>query len=301
MKKIIESIIRHEKGIEMTVAVLVVVLIVGYGEYRRYTLVSEINSKLDSTTTALEVKISAVQKAFLDVQSQNASLSNAVQAEVQNRSVLTEQAGKISDAAATLDKLSKIDPQLLQKYSKVYFLNENYIPANLTLVNQNFLHKKSSDLKINSQIDPFLQNLLDAQQKAGLSLRVISAYRSFGTQAVLKSSYSVTYGAGTANSFSADQGYSEHQLGTALDFTNPTVGDSFEDFEKTPEYGWLIRNAHQYGFVLSYPKNNTYYQYEPWHWRFVGVDLATKIYREGKNFYDMDQRTLSDYLAVLFN
>ena len=301
MKKIIENITRHEKGLEIGVAVLVVILIVGYGEYRRYTLVNEVNSKLDSATVALEVKISAVQKAFLDVQSQNASLSNAVQAEVQNRSVLTEQAGKISDAAATLDKLSKTDSQLLQKYSKVYFLNENYIPANLTLINQNFLHNKRSDLKINSQIASFLQNLLDAQQKAGLSLRVISAYRSFGTQAILKSSYTVTYGAGTANSFSADQGYSEHQLGTALDFTNPTVGDSFEDFEKTPEYDWLIRNAHQYGFVLSYPKNNTYYQYEPWHWRFVGVDLATKIYREGKNFYDIDQRTLNDYLTVLFD
>jgi D-alanyl-D-alanine carboxypeptidase len=87
----------------------------------------------------------------------------------------------------------------------------------------------------------------------------------------LKSQYRVTYGAGTANSFSADQGYSEHQLGTTVDFTTPKVGGTLTGFDKTDSYKWLQNNAYKYGFILSYPSSNGYYIFEPWHWRFVGL------------------------------
>ena len=96
-------------------------------------------------------------------------------------------------------------------------MNENYKPANLTTLDPSYLYDKSSGLQINTQISSYLMHLFQDERQAGLNLLIISAYRSFGTQA-LKSSYTVTYGAGTANAFSADQGYSEHQLGTALDF-----------------------------------------------------------------------------------
>jgi D-alanyl-D-alanine carboxypeptidase len=118
---------------------------------------------------------------------------------------------------------------------------------------------------------------------------------------LLKSTYSVTYGAGTANRFSADQGYSEHQLGTTLDFTTPATGLVFSKFEKTSAYAWLAENGYTYGFVLSYPKNNTYYQYEPWHWRFVGRGLAAKLHADGKRFYDLDQRDIDSYLISFFD
>jgi D-alanyl-D-alanine carboxypeptidase len=135
----------------------------------------------------------------------------------------------------------------------------------------------------------------------GVDLKVISAYRSFETQTDLKSTYKVIYGAGSANQFSADQGYSEHQLGTTVDVTTPTTAGTFVSFENDPGYMWLTKNAHQFGFVLSYPKNNTYYQYEPWHWRFVGTDLAKDLHAEGKYFYDLDQRKINEYLVDIFD
>ena len=117
----------------------------------------------------------------------------------------------------------------------------------------------------------------------------------------MKSTYKFTYGSGTANAFSADQGYSEHQLGTTVDFTTEAIGGAFAGFDKTSAYTWLNENAYRYGFVLSYPKNNTYYVFEPWHWRFVGVALATRLHSENRNFYDLDQREIDQYLISLFD
>jgi LAS superfamily LD-carboxypeptidase LdcB len=72
-------------------------------------------------------------------------------------------------------------------------------------------------------------------------------------------------------------------------------------FEKSTAYAWLNNNAYQYGFILSYPKDNVYYQYEPWHWRFIGVELATKLHNENRKFSDMDQREIDTYLIKIFN
>ena len=135
-------------------------------------------------------------------------------------------------------------------------------------------------------------------------MKIASAYRSFGYQGTLKSDYKTTFGSG-ANAFSADQGYSEHQLGTAVDVTTTKIGDNFSSatkgFDGSDGYKWLAENAYKYGFVLSYPKGNTYYVYEPWHWRFVGVALATRLHNEKKNFYDLDQREIDGYLALMFD
>lgn len=111
-------------------------------------------------------------------------------------------------------------------------------------------------MSVDSRVEPFLDNLLAAAQKAKIDLRVASAYRSFGEQSTLKSTYSVTYGAGSANAFSADQGYSEHQLGTTVDFTTVATNGALDGFNATPAYTWLLANAYKYGFVLSYPEDN---------------------------------------------
>ena len=139
-----------------------------------------------------------------------------------------------------------------------------------------------------------------AARSENIDIKIISAYRAFGTQSTLKSSYRMTYGTG-ANAFSADQGYSEHQLGTAVDFTTSSVGSSFAGFEKTPAYQWLLDNAYLHGFELSYPQSNAYYQFEPWHWRFVGRKLAQQLHVDGKHFYDLDQRDIDQYLISFFD
>lgn len=275
-----------------------------FGEYRRQKLLSYVkNTEQELTMTKDELKkqTADLNENIGGVKNQLLALVDLLGTEQNKSAGFQEQLGKVADTIGTLDSLSKTDPQLLEKYSKVYFLNEHYVPKELIQIDQQYMYEKTRTLQIHAQVWPFLQKMLAGANQSGLQLQVASAYRSFGTQASLKAAYKVTYGTTKANQFSADQGYSEHQLGTTLDFTTPAIGGELTGFEKTKESDWLIANAYQYGFILSYPNNNTYYIYEPWHWRFVGVDLATRLHREGKYFYDIDQRTIDSYLAVLFN
>ena len=144
-------------------------------------------------------------------------------------------------------------------------------------------------------------DMLEAAKVSKVTLYVKSAYRSFDEQKSVKSLYTVVYGKGSANQFSADQGYSEHQLGTTADFTTIGVNGSLSGFEKTVAYLWMQFNAYKYGFILSYPENNSYYIFEPWHWRYVGIALATRLHEEHKNFYDLDQREIDKYLPNIFD
>ena len=221
------------------------------------------------------------------------------------RKKLTNLSAELSTTKSELAELKKkeeTDPELLRMYSKVYFLNEHYVPSSLTQIESKYLPVGSNPVSIHSSVYPYLKKLIDSASDAGLTLRVESAYRSFPEQAKLKSSYKIIYGANTANSFVADQGYSEHQLGTAIDFTaNTKAGVSSTTFEKTPEYEWLKNNAYKFGFTISYPKDNTYYRYEPWHWRFVGVELATKIHEENTYFYLLNQKLINTYLTKIFD
>jgi D-alanyl-D-alanine carboxypeptidase len=83
----------------------------------------------------------------------------------------------------------------------------------------------------------------------------------------------------------ARPGTSEHQTGLTMDITAKSVGlELVESFENTAEGKWLASNAHNYGFILRYPKgktNITGYAFEPWHYRYVGVDIATDIFNRG--------------------
>jgi LAS superfamily LD-carboxypeptidase LdcB len=210
--------------------------------------------------------------------------------------------GQIETIAGTvgdLHKLAQTDEELLKKYSKVYFLNENYIPARLSEIDKLYLNKEATNIQIHADVWPKLERLLMAARRDDINLLVASAYRSFETQTGLKANYKVLYGSG-ANAFSADQGYSEHQLGTAVDFTTPISGLALLQ-PTDPAYKWLQENAHDYGFTLSYPQSNVYYKFEPWHWRYVGVDLAIDLHEDRKYFYDLDQREIDEYLIKFFD
>ena len=280
--------------------VCLVALIIGYGEYRQYSLRKQITLGLASTTATFNIQINGLNEKITSIVEQNNLLNNVVQTELVKNEALADQVEQVNDTAEALDKLSKVDPQLLQKYSKVYFLNEHYIPAGLKDIPSKYVLESNKEYQLYDKVEPYLERMLKKAGDDGVDLKVVSAYRSFGTQAVLKSSYQVTYGAGTANQFSADQGYSEHQLGTTVDLTSSTVKDD-SLFDKTPAFTWLKANAYKYGFILSYPKSNAYYVYEPWHWRFVGIDLANRLHRESENFYDLDQRAINNYLGLFFD
>lgn len=290
----------------VTLQGLFIAAIVGAVGYEGYVIY-----QLSLEDQALEREIAAVRqdqqstaqnlRDTIALLEQNLSLTQSEQNTLRGIVANTQQETQsLSGTVGTLEKLTYTDKELLQKYSKIYFLNENYVPKNLSTIPAAYTYQGKDDMQIHSSVLPFLEALEGASTDPDFDLRVISAYRSFGTQANLKSSYTVTYGSG-ANSFSADQGYSEHQLGTTVDFTTVKTGTDFNSFDKTSDYKWLVENAYRYGFIVSYPKNNGYYQYEPWHWRFVGVELATKLHNEGKYFYDLDQREIDSYLPRIFD
>ncbi len=273
-----------------------------YALYRLYAQ----NEALKVTVADLKRTLEATEKNLAEVTQNSASLLDALSAEQQKNGFLSEQAStfaaavqRLSGTVTNLEKLQKTDPELLIKYSKVYFLNEHYTPERLAMLPKEYVYQGKEEY-FHTRALPFLENLLKEARNAGTALSLISAFRSFETQKDLKSRYKVTYGSGV-NTFSAEQGYSEHQLGTTVDFTTPALGASFEKFDTQTAYYWLKENAHKYGFILSYPKGNAYYIYEPWHWRFVGVELATKLWSGGKHFYDMDQREINDYLVKIFD
>lgn len=224
------------------------------------------------------------------------SLRLLLEQEENEKAALGAQVETIAGTVGVLDKLSRTDKQLLAKYSSVYFLNENYSPVSMLPIDPKYLARPDKQEYFLASASNHLAALLNAASSSGVQLQILSAYRSFDTQAALKEGYKITYGAGTANSFSADQGYSEHQLGTTLDFTMPELKAGLKGFDKTKGFAWLNEHAHEYGFILSYPKGNGHFIFEPWHWRYVGVDLATRLHEDGKRFYDLDQRLIDTYL-----
>ena len=204
-----------------------------------------------------------------------------------------------TQAVTDIKKLEEADRELLAKYSKVFFLNEHYTPKNPAYIPSQWV-LSSTHLQVAGEVLPFLTDMLSIMQTTSLTPRVVSAFRSYEYQSDLKGRNTVTYGADTANQFVADQGYSEHQLGTTIDVVSTDIGSDLLKFDSTDEYKWLVRNAYQFGFVLSYPENNTYYEFEPWHWRFVGVELATFLHEQNKYFYDLTQREIDTYRLDMF-
>lgn len=272
----------------------------GYAVYRYMEEVDAkeaVQAELNSTKDQLAFTENELSNANQD----RAQLSERLNEEKERNDEFFEQIEELEDTVGILDKLSKTDEELLQKYSKVYFLNEHYLPSKLKSIDEDFVATNAKEeMKIHAQVWSFLDDLLEDAKRDGVELRVLSAYRSFGDQASIKSGYTFTYGSG-ANTFSADQGYSEHQLGTTVDFVT-TINPSLTiGFENTEAFKWLEKNAHKYGFTLSYPRGNAYYQYEPWHWRFVGEDLAEDLDDDNAHFYDWDQRKIDEYLVKIFD
>ncbi len=290
---------------------IIIFIIIGFLVWDGKNRFNQINKKIDLITNnlnILEIK-SASSTAQLQesISKTHSDLSLALDKEKQKAGEIKNLLGtvkkqneEITGTVTTLQKLSDIDPEILQKYSQVFFLNEHYSPARLSEIPDKYEYHESKFSKLDSQVWPYLENMLKASLADDLEIYVYSAFRSYEEQNALKSYYTVTYGKGTANQFSADQGYSEHQLGTTVDLITTGINGTLDGFDETKAYSWLLNNAYKYGFVLSYPEKNKSYIYEPWHWRFVGVKLATYLHSNNKGFYDLDQREIDEYLINLF-
>ncbi len=291
-----------------------VLIFLGYERYTNLKKISNLNTENQKLAINLEnesklrmkensesnATINSLSEQIDNLNHQLDYTTSSLEEERERNSNFENQIDDLQSAVTGLNKLTKTDRELLMKYSRTYFLNENFIPSKLTQINQKYVLDGKKDQYLHGDALPFLEDLLKDAKRAGYDIRILSAYRSFDEQNELKGQFSQTYGSG-ANSFSADQGYSEHQLGTTVDIVDVKTGATSQSFANTDAYKWLVDNAYRYGFILSYPEDNQYYIFEPWHWRFVGIDLARDLHRLGDNFYDWDQRRIDEYLIKIFD
>lgn len=171
--------------------------------------------------------------------------------------------------------------------SKDYPLTDkHYKPADLELMAVPTREDKTvEERSVRSLIQKPLADMFDAAKHEGFDLMVASGFRSYELQQTYFTSYSQTYGEAEATKFSARPGESEHQTGLAVDISLVSR-ECYLDvcFGEKPAGKWLAAHAYEYGFTLRYPADKTEitkYQYEPWHFRFVGKDLAQALHDSG--------------------
>ncbi len=268
-------------------------------QQERNNLLQDVNNK-NAELTVASTTIDSLHKDLENVREDLEDLADNYRDEKDRNEEFEDQIRGLAGTLGDLDKLAKIDKELLQKYSKVYFLNENFIPEKVKQISDKYVLDGKDVQFFHARAIDHLEDMFKAAARADIDLKVVSAYRSFDEQVSLKGQFTQVYGEG-ANTFSADQGYSEHQLGTTLDITVDGVGGAYNSFADTEAYEWLLDNAYKYGFILSYPEGNEFYIYEPWHWRFVGTDLAKHLDKSKDTFYSMDQREMDEYLLEIFD
>ncbi|HWI63311.1 MAG TPA: D-alanyl-D-alanine carboxypeptidase family protein [Symbiobacteriaceae bacterium] len=170
--------------------------------------------------------------------------------------------------------------------NKRFRLPADYRPADLVVPNVPFIFKEADDKRLmRKEAAQALETLFAAAKQAGIHLAGVSGFRSYETQQALYSYYVKVQGEETASRYSAQPGHSEHQTGLAMDVSGSTGKCAADDcFADTPEADWLAKHAHEYGFIIRYPKGKesiTGYAYEPWHLRYVGTALSKQVAAAG--------------------
>ncbi|MDR0325278.1 MAG: M15 family metallopeptidase [Oscillospiraceae bacterium] len=175
--------------------------------------------------------------------------------------------------------ISKPD-NLLVLCNKNYQLPNDYVPDDMRNI-------AGTSHKMTAEAAGAFERMKQAvRDELGLPLVVLSGYRSYSYQEALYGRYVSIDGVKTADTYSARAGHSEHQTGLAVDFLQKTPSGSLRGagFQNTAQYAWLQAHAHEYGFILRYPEGYesiTGYRFEPWHWRYIGVDDAARMVEEG--------------------
>ena len=174
----------------------------------------------------------------------------------------------------------------VQKNTQAAALVEPYYVNGVLLVNKKHALPQNYG-GMDSNAYAALQQLQAGAEAAGYSMPLISGYRSYAYQASLYNSYVAQDGQALADTYSARPGHSEHQSGLAFD-----IGALDNGYGNTPDGRWLHAHCADYGFIIRYPagkESMTGYQYEPWHVRYVGKEIASQIMAQGI--------TLEEYLG----
>lgn len=196
--------------------------------------------------------------------------------------VLNENSDNQKPAPDKLENPKKAeDTGMLILVNKNNYLDKNYKPDDLAPI-EYFAKDRSAEARfMRAEAASNFNSMMLSAREAGYEIVMTTAYRSYGFQSILYYNYVDKYGQAEADKFSAKPGYSEHQTGLGVDVTAPSVAYALTDaFDQTAEWKWLAENAADFGFILRYPKGKadiTGYMYEPWHFRYVGVEAAKTI------------------------
>ncbi|MGG4264062.1 M15 family metallopeptidase [Peribacillus simplex] len=167
--------------------------------------------------------------------------------------------------------------------NKQYSLPENYKPNDLIYPKVDFIFQDKIEKRMmREEAGKALEKMFQAAAKENMHFAGVSAYRSHQTQIAVFNNYVAKDGEEKAKTYSAMPGTSEHETGLAIDVTTQDGTCAAQDcFGDKNEAIWLAEHAHEYGFIIRYPEgkeNITGYKYEPWHIRYVGIDVATEIF-----------------------
>jgi len=241
------------------------------------------------TVTAGQITEEVDDPSSIDIDEENEVIEDITNEDMPN------QQQENTNTESNEKKLINDTDDILIVINKKRYLAADYKPNDLVIPNVRFSFDGEHEKKyMKQEAATALEELFNQANGEGIHLFAISGYRSYSTQERLFNNYSDKHGEEEANKFSARPGESEHQTGLAMDVSSQSAGFGLVDeFGHTEEGKWVRDNAHKFGFIIRYLKDKTDitgYNYEPWHIRYVGKDVAENIYSNGS--------TLEEYFGL---
>ena len=196
-----------------------------------------------------------------------------------------------------IDKEAYVDVTPVESFSfdmlvnKYHSLSEEFVPNDLVLIDQKYA--SDNDLQGNRVAYNALIEMIKAAEEQGYQLIINSAYRSYQDQIELSDLYRNAYGQSYVDKYVAKPGFSEHQTGLAFDIGSRNTNV----FADSKEYEWMINNAYLYGFIYRFDKRYedlTGFRNEPWHYRYVGKEIA-------KYVYEHNNMSLEEYYVMFLD
>lgn len=230
------------------------------------------------------IVIDSLLVAFLCCSVGCGTKETSVSEKVSEKEQISEKETEIAKTDPEQDSRFTSTDSVLVFANKKHKLPEGYIPSDLVSLNVTTAY---GDVQMKQEVADAIYNMFTAAKAEGVYPVVTTAYRSEDFQSQLYYGYVERDGQEMADTYSSRPGYSDHQTGLAADISCAEIDYELSDiFENTAEGIWLHDHAHEYGFVMRYPNGKeeiTGYTYEPWHFRYVGLDEATAIYNTDPN------------------
>lgn len=270
----------------VSVALLIIFIVIIILCIFKYCNKKSSNFKNESTSNVTSNKTSNISNS--NISSNDNSNSNINSNDNSNKSNINSNSNNIKS-----NNNSNVNNDIVGKTSKGYEIkkiNGLYYIKGILVANKTYsLPSTYAPGDLLSEFTIAFTKMKKDAEAEGITLTVVSGYRSYERQTTLYNNYVARDGKANADTYSARPGHSEHQTGLAADLN--LVDTSFEN---TKAGKWLAQNCYKYGFILRYPKGKeaiTGYIYEPWHFRFIG-DEAKNLYNDGNWI------SLEEYLGI---